>query len=100
MEFEYDKLTDILNGVKSWIENCDSKVSTILSGMGVLAGVLLATDYVSKFKAILQFMWEKKTAWSVIYLIISFTSLGLLIYGVFLLLGVLFARVNQTEFEV
>ena len=33
MELEYDELSEILNGVNSWIENCDSKVSTILSGM-------------------------------------------------------------------
>ena len=52
MELKYDELSEILNGVNSWIENCDSKVSTILSGMGVFAGILLATDYVSKFIAI------------------------------------------------
>ena len=99
MELEYDELSEILNRVNSWIENCDSKVSTILSGMGVFAGILLATDYVSKFIAIFRYMCEKITVLSAIYLIISFLSFGLLLYGVFLFMGVLFARVNPTEFE-
>lgn len=44
-------------------------------------------------------MCEKITVLSAIYLIISFLSFGLLLYGVFLFMGVLFARVNPTEFE-
>ena len=61
MDLKYDELSETLNRVNSWIENCDSKVSTILSGIGVFAGILLATDYVSKFTAIFRYMCEKKT---------------------------------------
>lgn len=35
-----------------WIENCDSKTSIILGSFGVIAGIFLATDYVSKLKSI------------------------------------------------
>lgn len=86
MDLKYDELSETLNRVNSWIENCDSKVSTILSGIGVFAGILLATDYVSKFTAIFRYMCEKKTVSSTIFLIISFLSFGLLLYGVFLLI--------------
>jgi len=99
MDIEYDELSEILSRVNGWIENCDSKVATILSGMGVFAGILLATDYVSKFIAIFQFMCKKLTVLSVIYLVTGFLSFSLLLYGVFLLIGVLFARVNPTEFK-
>ena len=35
MDLKYEELSETLNRVNSWIENCDSKVSTILSGIGV-----------------------------------------------------------------
>lgn len=94
-----EELSEIFGRINGWIENCDSKVSTILSGMGVFAGILLATDYVSKFIDIFRFMCEQSNVWTVIYLVICLFSLCLLILGAFLLVGVLFARVNTTEFE-
>lgn len=99
MGLKYDELSETLNRVNSWIENCDSKVSTILSGIGVFSGILLATDYVSKFTEIFRYICEKKTVLSTMFLIISFLSFSLLLYGVFLLIRVLFARVNPKEFE-
>ena len=68
MDLKYDELSETLNRVNSWIGNCDSKVSTILSGIGVFTGILLATDYVSKFTAIFRYMCEKKTVLSTIFL--------------------------------
>lgn len=98
MELEYEKLSDILDRTNGWINNCDSKASIILSGIGVFAGILLATDYVSKFIAVFRFMCENITVWSILYLTISFLSLCLLFYGAFLLVMVLFARVDPTEY--
>ena len=94
-----EELSEILNRINGWIENCDSKVSTILSGLGVFAGVLLATDYVSKFIEICRFMCEKITALTVLYLSITSLSICLLLYGVFLFTRVLFAKIDIHEFE-
>lgn len=96
---DYEKLCEILARINGWIENCDSKVSTILSGMGVFAGILLATDYIAKFIDIFQFMAEAKNVWAVIYLVACMVSLCLLIYGAICLIEVLFARIDTNEFE-
>ena len=49
----HEELKEILDRNTAWIENCDSKTSIILGSFGVIAGIFLATDYVSKFKGIL-----------------------------------------------
>lgn len=51
-----EELTSILDRNTAWIENCDSKTSIILSGFGVIVGILLATDYASKFVSIFRYM--------------------------------------------
>lgn len=96
---EHDELIGILERINGWIENCDSKVSTILGGIGVIAGILLATDYISKFISIFRFMCQIESVWSIIYLIISVGSICSLLYGSFLLVMVLFARTDENEFE-
>lgn len=95
---DYEELREILARINGWIENCDSKVSIILSGMGVFAGILFATDYVAKFADILQFMAEAKTIWSAVYLAVWAISLSLLIYGFICLIYALIARINTAEF--
>lgn len=52
----HEELKEILDRNTAWIENCDSKTSIILGSFGVIAGIFLATDYVSKFKGILCHM--------------------------------------------
>ena len=96
---KHDELNQILDKTNGWINNCDSKVSIVLSGMGVFAVILLATDYISKFILIYKFMCEKINIWSVIYLILNFSALFLLIYGTFLLVRVLFANINSKDFD-
>ena len=96
---DYEELCEILARINGWIENCDSKVSIILSGMGVFAGILFATDYIAKFIDIIQFMVDTKNIWSVIYLVVWMVSLCLLIYGVSCLIKVLIARIDTNEFE-
>ena len=46
-----EELKEILDRNTAWIENCDSKTSIILGSFGVIAGIFLATDYVSKLRA-------------------------------------------------
>ena len=98
-QIKHEELSEILERTNGWIENCDSKSSIILSGMGVAAGIFLATDYISKFIDIIQFMYENMNIWTVLYLIFGSLSICLLLYGAFLLIEVLFSRINTAEFE-
>ena len=94
-----DKLNIILDRVNGWIDNCDSKVSTILSGVGIIAGIFLATDYVKKIISIIQTAYKCDNVWARIYLMVSAISIIFLIIGVCMLISTLFARVNPKAFE-
>ena len=51
----HNESKEILDRNTAWIENCDSKTSIFFWGgsFGLIAGILLAIDYISKFKSIL-----------------------------------------------
>lgn len=48
----------ILDRNIAWIENCDTKASIILGGIGVIFGILLASDYVKKIIEVLKNMTD------------------------------------------
>lgn len=94
-----EELTDILDRNTAWIENCDSKTSIILAGFGVIVGILLATDYASKFVNIFRYMINNVSFWSVVYLIFCVFAIVLILVGCVCWLTVLFARVNLDDFS-
>lgn len=94
----HDELKEILDRNTAWIENCDSKTSIILGSFGVIAGIFLATDYVSKFKSILCHMASRVSFWTVVYIIFCILSISLILTGCVCWLTVLFARVNPDKF--
>lgn len=94
-----EELTGILDRNTAWIENCDSKTSIILAGFGVIVGILLATDYASKFVSIFRYMINNVSFWSVVYLIFSFFVICLIFAGCVCWINVLFARINLNEFS-
>lgn len=98
-QFDYKELNRIYDRINGWIENCDSKVSTTLSGLGVFAGILLATDYISKFISICRFVFDNISICSVTYLIVTAIALCVLICGAVLLVCVLFARIDPKDYE-
>lgn len=93
-----EELSEILNRTIGWIENCDTKASTVLSGAGVVASILLATDYVEKILSIYKYMLENLSCFSILYLGCNFLSIGACIFGCILLVGVLIARVNLSSY--
>lgn len=95
----HGELTAILDRTSGWIENCDSKTSIILSGIGVIAGILLATDYVERLVDVYRHMFEYSNLWRVSYLLSIILSIGGIVCGCILLIGVLVARVNPAEFS-
>lgn len=95
----HEELAEILDRNTAWIENCDSKTSIILSSFGIIAGIFLATDYVSKFLSIYRYIISHINFWTVIYLILCFLTMGLIVAGCVCWISVLFARVNPSEFS-
>lgn len=94
-----EEVIEILNRNTAWIENCDSKTSIILGSFGVIAGIFLATDYASKFLSIYRYMISHINFWTVIYLILCCSTIGLIVAGCVCWIIVLFARVNLNEFS-
>lgn len=94
-----EELKEILDRNTAWIENCDSKTSIILAGFGVIVGIILDTDYASKFVSILRHMTSNISFWSVVYLIFYVFSIGLILAGCICWITVLFARINPDDFS-
>lgn len=95
---EHEKLSEILNRTIGWTENYDGKASTVLASVGVIAGVLLATDYVKKIVDIYRFMADNPNFWSVMYLIACVVAIGTMIVGCLNLIGVLKARIGRSDY--
>ena len=66
----------------------------MLASVGVIAGVLLATDYVKKIANIYRFMADNLNFWSVMYLIACMAAIGTMIVGCLYLIGVLILLFN------
>ena len=94
-----EELKEILERNTAWIEICDSKTSIILGSFGVIAGIFLATDYVSKFKSIFCHMTSNVSFWTIIYIIFCIFSISLILAGCVCWIAALFARVNLNEFS-
>lgn len=94
-----EELNEILDRNTAWIENCDSKTSIILGGIGVVVGILLASDYISRFKEIYKYMVENVGFWTVVYLLIWLLSIFGILVGCVFLIYVLIAKINPSEFS-
>lgn len=95
----HEELNEILNRNIAWIENCDSKASIIISGIGVVISIILATDYVTKFHEIYEYMIEQNQCLSYFYLILWGISILSIIVGSFLLFRVLIPRIDPKEYS-
>ncbi|MDE6021342.1 MAG: hypothetical protein K2H01_10170 [Ruminococcus sp.] len=94
-----EELKDILDRNTAWTENCDSKTSIILGSFGVIAGIFLATDYVSKFKSIFCHMISNVSFWTIVYIIFCISAIGLILAGCVCWITVLFARINPNKYS-
>lgn len=102
MEKKNDYLEDlpsILDRVIVWTDNCDTKTSIILSGIGVIIGILLATDYVSKFRSIYAHMIVSKSFWATVYLIFAAVAIGAFFVGIGFLVSSLVPRINPKKYK-
>ncbi|QAT49308.1 hypothetical protein EQM14_05675 [Caproiciproducens sp. NJN-50] len=94
-----EELNEVLDRNTAWIENCDSKTSIILGGIGVIVGILLASDYIGKFKEINKYMVDNTGFWTVLYLIVWLFSIFGILVGCVFLIYVLISKINPNEFS-
>ena len=95
-DIDIERLSQTLDRTTTWIENCDTKVSIILGGIGVILSIVLASDYVSKITKIWEFMSDNINFWKGLYIVICAASLSAIIAGSFYLLLILVAKTDTT----
>jgi len=94
-----DQLSQVLDRIVAWIENCDTKTTIILGGLGVVASLFLISDYVKKIIEIFQYMISCLSLWTGLYLLLSSISVLLMIAGLAYLLRVLIPKTNSLTFK-
>lgn len=106
----HEELHGILSLIKDWISNCDSKVSVLLSGLGIFAGIFLTSDYSNKLIKISKLISEENdnidgyqaiilATFASIYVFASICLLILLPCGCWYLFKTITANVNSKEFK-
>lgn len=90
---------EIYTAVVSWINNCDSKATTVLSCIGVIAGIFCASDYSEKLTNMYISILHLKPLWGVLYLVVWSASGILIIVGCVFLVLVLVSHTNIDEFK-
>jgi len=96
---DFDKYSQTLDRTTAWIENCDTKASIILGGIGVIFGILLASDYVKKIIEIFNNMICNIGLCSWIYIVVSVFSISTFIIGTLFLIRVLIPKKNPELFK-
>lgn len=106
----HEELHGMLSLIKDWISNCDSKVSVLLSGLGIFAGIFLTSDYSNKLIKISKLISEENdnidgyqaiilATFAYIYVFASICLLILLPCGCWYLFKTIIANVNSKEFK-
>ena len=95
----HEELYKILLLIRGWISNCDAKISVLLTGIGVLAGVFLTSEYMTQFIKICQFAYNTHTSLFITYICICAILLVGSIYGCINLALALRAQINPNQFK-
>ena len=94
-----DDMNQILDRTTSWIENCDTKASVVLGGLGVAFSIMLATDFIGYVTNVFKGILENINFFSVAFIIIAVLSLGAIIFGCFFLVLVVVPKTNPQIFK-
>ncbi len=94
LKYEKDDLYQSLDRTTTWIENCDTKTSVVISGIGIIAAIILSSDYITKIKSIIKYMIDNLSFWTAVFLLITAIALVFCISGCYHLYRVLVPRVD------
>lgn len=72
--FSKDIALKTLDTINMWINNCDSKASIILGSIGVIASIILSSDFAKVIKRIIETAFTDIGVWKIIYIIILLIS--------------------------
>jgi hypothetical protein len=98
-KIDKDDLYKILERNDLWINNCDTKASIILGFIGVILGILFASDYITKISEIYKYMIDNIRFLTILYIIITSLSICTVVVGVLFLLFVLVPKTNAEIFK-
>ncbi len=93
-----ERLCWILEQNQEWIKNCDTKTTTILALVGVIATVLFASDSICKIIQIWTiFYYSENVCFARFYLIFTVVSWLTFTMGIYYWGLVLYARLNNKK---
>lgn len=95
-----EDLIDIYDRVNLWINNCDSKASTILAIIGVAITIFFTNDNFNKIKEIIHFSLNSISFISILFLTTVFAMLFYLFKAVSNILQSLTATLDSEELDV
>lgn len=73
--FDREDAYKTLDTINMWIENCDNKVSIILGSIGVVASILLSSDFAKVIKKIIENAFVNIGIGKIVYVVIFTTGL-------------------------
>ena len=88
---------NILDRIIGFINNCDNKTAIVLGVFGVIITVIFTTDGIGNIFEIINSTMTKISFFSIFFLILWITSLGLFIIGLCKLITVLVAKIETAD---
>lgn len=89
-KFDKQKTLDTIN---EWTQNCDTKASIMLAGLGVFFSIIFSSEIGKIIFRLIKINFESKTVCSVIYLCILVIASILIFLGIYEFISVLIPRI-------
>lgn len=89
---EIEDLNIILDRINQWIVNCDNKSMILVTLVGIIVGILFATNYIEKLLAIYSYICSHPTYINLGYFIVSIISIFLILLGIWNIIQSIIAR--------
>lgn len=90
---------DTLETISTWINNCDTKASTILALLGIILTLVFTNDGIKLAYIIVQKAVQSKTFSDIFYLLVWGCTFLTLLYGLYSLISVLIGRINRKIYK-
>ena len=94
-----EEAKETLERINSWINNCDAKTGTVLALLGVILTLMMTNEGLSACYRIASRAITSRTFSDVLYLIFAFASFSCLVFGLYMLISVLFASLSSEKYK-
>lgn len=92
--FTKDDAYKTLDTINMWINNCDTKASIVLGSIGVVATILLSSDFVHPIKNIIEKVFSNSIWPNSLYSIILIAGIVLCVIGVCFFVSCITPKIN------